>query len=560
MEKAISPEASLGPRPRSASTSRGVRSAQQAVRPVAARQPAARADAVTSTAFSRATTPGVGHGARTGPSSKEEAFPRQADVKSPSTVRQSEAPHRPVSQRTSAAPRPNRCWAGSQADSSAAEAAIPEERAATASARPGGRRPLPPTSGSSGPTGLGPQKSSSRPSSAKGQSADPGGGSRKSLPAGGPLGGRSAYAYRGAAAAAAAAMEVVAGGDELGSKVECGQDPATFDRIPQEGADARGGNSSPIKVAESSAQPASSAARGKREESGSKAEKGEKGSAQAKSDRHDKSAERTDISGSHGPGAEGDPAGYLLGAENLPMVGAAGVLVLPKRHQTVEKPPEKPKKKIQVDFSDLAMLLAEEELDAWGASEEQPWQHFHRRNQQQNFNRYVEESVASGGAAADVEVDMEQVRCLTMEEPVSKPAQGPGIRQLAQEPARREECPVCNAEWAAAVRCMAEGRSPPAKEVLSLVPAKKQLSMGRKYQKMHSVQCNWAWFQQNLTSILCSLRFDPKSSAPRPSPPSPSSVLPPPMPDVLQYWKKAGRSDKSRDPGSPRESRLDLGA
>eukprot|EP00913_Durusdinium_trenchii_P004008 g3712.t1 len=222
--EAISPEASLGPRPRSASTSRGVRSAQQAVRPVAARQPAARADAVTSTAFSRATTPGVhplceggvsgaadlpsvGHGARTGPSSKEEAFPRQADVKSPSTVRQSEAPHRPVSQRTSAAPRPNRCWAGSQADSSAAEAAIPEERAATASARPGGRRPLPPTSGSSGPTGLGPQKSSSRPSSAKGQSADPGGGSRKSLPAGGPLGGRSAYAYRGAAAAAAAAME-----------------------------------------------------------------------------------------------------------------------------------------------------------------------------------------------------------------------------------------------------------------------------------------------------------------------------------------------------------------
>ena len=34
----------------------------------------------------------------------------------------------------------------------------------------------------------------------------------------------------------------------------------------------------------------------------------------------------------------------------------------------------------------------------------------------------------------------------------------------------------------------------------------------------------WLRFQQNLTSILCSLRFDPKSSAPRPSPPSPSSV------------------------------------
>jgi len=267
---------------------------------------------------------------------------------------------------------------------------------------------------------------------------------------------------------------------------------------------------------------------------------------------------RMDISSTHGPGAEGDPAGFLLGAENLPMVGAAGVLVLPRRQaEKVPEKVEKSRKKIQVDFTDLSMLLADEDLDAWGGAEEQPWQQFERRKEQQNFNRYVEESVASGGAAAEPEVDMDQVRSFTLEQPEPKPSQGPGIRQLAQEPSRREECPVCQAEWTVALRCMAEGKPPPEKEALALQPMKKQPSVAKRYQKMHSIQCNWAWFQQNLCSMLCSLRFDKSTAAPRPCPPSPSSVLPPPMPDVLQYWKKAGKS-QGKDPGSPKNECREL--
>ena len=62
-------------------------------------------------------------------------------------------------------------------------------------------------------------------------------------------------------------------------------------------------------------------------------------------------------------------------------------------------------------------------------------------------------------------------------------------------------------------------------------------------------------FQQNLCATLRSLRFDAATQLPRPSPPSPGSVLPPPMPDVLQYWRRSGKVEREksgRDPGSPR--------
>ncbi|CAL1163023.1 unnamed protein product [Cladocopium goreaui] len=113
----------------------------------------------------------------------------------------------------------------------------------------------------------------------------------------------------------------------------------------------------------------------------------EKGDKNGKSDA--RTSERTDISCTHGPGAEGDPVGVLLGAENLPMVGAAGVLVLPRRQaeKAPEKVPEKSRKKAQVDFTDLVALLADEELDGWGGAEEPAWQLFERRKEQQNFHR-----------------------------------------------------------------------------------------------------------------------------------------------------------------------------
>lgn len=420
-----------------------------------------------------------------------------------------------------------------------------------ASARSGGRRPLP-VSGC-GAANLEPMKGQiSRPSSAQGQSGEPGtpASTRKSLPAGGPLGhGRQLPA--GAAHAAATAMASISGQDEGGVlplKADHGQErppdsprqKPDVERIPW--------------AADSAVSTAASSGANVKHKDLKAHEKGDKN---GKSDA--RTSERTDISCTHGPGAEGDPVGVLLGAENLPMVGAAGVLVLPRRQaeKAPEKVPEKSRKKAQVDFTDLVALLADEELDGWGGAEEPAWQLFERRKEQQNFHRYVEDSVASCGADAEPELDMEQVRTLTLDQPAAKPSQGPGIRQLAQEPARREECPVCQAEWIVALRCMQEGKPPPEKEALALQPVKKQPNSAKKYQKMHSIQCNWAWFQQNLCSMLCSLRFDKSTAAPRPSPPSPSSVLPPPMPDVVQYWKKAGKS-RGRDPGSPKNEGREL--
>lgn len=338
----------------------------------------------------------------------------------------------------------------------------------------------------------------SRPSSAKGQSAEPGTGisTRKSLPAGGPLG----HGRLPAGAAHHAATAMANGQDEgagvLPLKADHGQDDRPLDS-PRQKPDVE---RTPW-AAESAVSTAASGAHVKHKD----LKAHEKGDKNSKSDA--RTSERMDISCTHGPGAEGDPMGVLLGAENLPMVGAAGVLVLPRRQaeKVPEKVPEKSRKKAQVNFTDLAALLADEVLDGWGGAEEPAWQLFERRKEQQNFHRYVEDSVASGGAAAEPELDMEQVRTLTSEQPAAKPSQGPGIRQLAQEPARREECPVCQAEWIVALRCMQEGKPPPEKEALALQPVKKQPSSAKKYQKMHSIQCNWAWFQQNLCSMLCSL-------------------------------------------------------
>eukprot|EP00434_Breviolum_minutum_P003654 symbB.v1.2.003213.t1/scaffold166.1/size289592/15 len=217
-QKATSPEAGL--RPRSASVSRAARSAQQA-------RPKTKADGVpTSQAFSRSTTPGVhplhepsgsptvmsdlpsvGSGSAAAraagglPSTKEENFTRQA---SGSGARSSEVPHRPVSQRGAAAPRPNRCWAGNQADPNAAETLTAEDRIGAVSARNGGRRPLP--TGASAT--VDPWQSS-----ATVQSGEQGG--RKSLPAGGPLGhGRQLPA--GAAHAAATAMATLGEQGDVG--------------------------------------------------------------------------------------------------------------------------------------------------------------------------------------------------------------------------------------------------------------------------------------------------------------------------------------------------------
>eukprot|EP00931_Biecheleriopsis_adriatica_P036335 TRINITY_DN20934_c0_g1_i1.p1 TRINITY_DN20934_c0_g1~~TRINITY_DN20934_c0_g1_i1.p1 ORF type:complete len:485 (-),score=91.02 TRINITY_DN20934_c0_g1_i1:98-1552(-) len=239
------------------------------------------------------------------------------------------------------------------------------------------------------------------------------------------------------------------------------------------------------------------------------------------------------ITPQRGPGADGDPEGALYGAENLPMVGAAGVLVLPRRHMQNEK-------------------TAKKDDDFWGwgqdaeCEERVPWRLYDSSERERQFAKYVQQeisvgsssSAAASGAAEKEVVDMDQVRIATVDQPQSKGSQGPTLLQLAQDPQRREECPVCNAEWREAMRCIAEGRPPPEREPLPTHGGRRH---SVKKQKMHSVRCNWAWFQQNLCRALCALRFDQKGAA-RPCPPSPGSILPPSMLDVWHYWKKAGRN------------------
>lgn len=253
------------------------------------------------------------------------------------------------------------------------------------------------------------------------------------------------------------------------------------------------------------------------------------------------------ISTQRGPGADGDPEGALYGAECLPMVGAAGVLVLPRRADAAQSSKLKQGSKTEGE-DEVASWFGDSELFGWVHDTEAEDRVAHRLHDAhvaaKKFAKYVAKECSSSSLPSPLEepVDLDQLREFTAEQLPSKPAQGPGLLQLANDPRRREECPVCSAEWSQAMACIQEGRPPPEKDALPAQGRRQSISK----KKMHSLRCNWAWFQQNLCASLCGLRFDAKGSA-RPSPPSPGRILPPPMFDIWQYWKKNGRSSESRD-------------
>merc|ERR1712060_903190 len=49
------------------------------------------------------------------------------------------------------------------------------------------------------------------------------------------------------------------------------------------------------------------------------------------------------------------------------------------------------------------------------------------------------------------DIPREMLEELIADMPPQRPAQGPSLLQLAKDPRRREECPVCAAEWSRAV-------------------------------------------------------------------------------------------------------------
>merc|ERR1712129_183806 len=135
----------------------------------------------------------------------------------------------------------------------------------------------------------------------------------------------------------------------------------------------------------------------------------------------------------------------------------------------------------------------------------------------------------------------QQVQGLALSALPPKPKDGPSLLQLARYARRREECPVCSIEWSSAIRQL--GSSCPAANSEVVQPCRRATLVSGRRTKMHSLLCNWRWFQQNLCSSLCALRFD-EHGAPRMRSTSPLAYLPPAMYDVWHYWKqKGGRSD-----------------
>lgn len=249
--------------------------------------------------------------------------------------------------------------------------------------------------------------------------------------------------------------------------------------------------------------------------------------------------------------------GALLGAEDLPMVSATGVLVLPWRpnRRTSNKSGGAQNEVVATDLDDVVLkMLGDGDLAGWGPDcDREDWRSdrlFDAAQTAKHFAEYVANEAGGRTAATSSSTpqrqwDVEQVKALAPDVQPAKPAQGPGLLELARDPRRREECPVCAAEWSRALEQLNPNAPVPPKGGEVDRGPMRRYTTGKRG-KMHSLRCNWLWFQQNLCTSLCALRFDAQG-APRPLPPSPSTVLPPAMPDVWHYWKqKGGRGDRER--------------
>lgn len=255
---------------------------------------------------------------------------------------------------------------------------------------------------------------------------------------------------------------------------------------------------------------------------------------------------------------EEEPEGRLLGVQDLPMVGAAGVLVMPPKSK---KPMSKGHNEV-ANHLDVALGFGDGgqgcDLVGWDAECDQeefaPYNMLNVVSHKRMLASYVSSEVSEspGFPAPDRHADpnIEKVKSLALDIPATKPKEGPGILTLARDPKRRENCPACAAEWNQVLKQLGmqvEQEEPKEVETQASILLAKRNGAAKKT-KMHSLRCNWIWFQQSLCTALCSLRFDDKGD-PRARPGSPGSVLPPPMYDVWHYWRqKSGRgADRDRD-------------
>eukprot|EP00747_Dinoflagellata_sp_TGD_P029870 gnl/TRDRNA2_/TRDRNA2_134238_c0_seq2.p1 gnl/TRDRNA2_/TRDRNA2_134238_c0~~gnl/TRDRNA2_/TRDRNA2_134238_c0_seq2.p1 ORF type:complete len:585 (-),score=86.43 gnl/TRDRNA2_/TRDRNA2_134238_c0_seq2:78-1742(-) len=222
-----------------------------------------------------------------------------------------------------------------------------------------------------------------------------------------------------------------------------------------------------------------------------------------------------------------------------PAAGMGGILVLSKHLQS---PPVYQKEDL-VGASDVLLL----DLGAWGDGEENsaPDRLYDAGVRERRFESYAsKEAKGNGHTTPDTSPREEELRAILNDVPDRKPSEGPSLRQLAQNPRRREECPVCSSEWNRFAEQVSSGTFVPGSgdnlALSALVSSGRgRIPMVKGKKMLHSVRCNWHWFQENLQDRFCELRFDKaQGGAPRPAPKSPTSVMPPAMWDVWQYWKQ----------------------
>lgn len=226
---------------------------------------------------------------------------------------------------------------------------------------------------------------------------------------------------------------------------------------------------------------------------------------------------------------DGFVEGVLLGTENLPVVGALGVLVLPRGPHL-----EAGERVDDLVHFDGTFGGWEEEavVDSCAAAARL----YDLDVRERGLANYAKKRTCARRQSPEVQAKVEALSA----EAEPNPLQGPSLRQLLHEPKRRDECPVCANEWQRAmeqVRSAAPNEGPAAH-----VGGRRRSHRG----KMHSVHCCWTWFQENQMERLCALRFE-SDGTPRLSPGVLNKVLPPAMMDVCQHWRQSrGRVDREQ--------------
>lgn len=253
-----------------------------------------------------------------------------------------------------------------------------------------------------------------------------------------------------------------------------------------------------------------------------------------------------------GIGVDGETECVLLGTENLPLMGAAGVLVLPK---SLSSDSGRGCRNVQLSVEEDLISFGKEELTGWGSDclreELSSDRLLENARRDRDFLEYASASASSSEVTECLWLDpasMEQLIELAAEQTASNwtPSQGPTLIQLAHDPKRREECPVCNVEWTRVARHLnqqlerdAATAATAATVVAKAAPVEPRRRTVTGRAKMHSVRCCFTWYQQSLCSRLCDLRFDDQGFL-RTVSVNPNRVLPPPILDVVSHWKQKG--------------------